>query len=111
MPAHSRLFPNCPLALIADAFDLLSAAVPTRCCAAGASRFAIALGSGFVIDPAGYVVTNNHVVANAQKVNVTSLHEQGSHPTRARALSLMVLGGCPDRRRPQGMAFPHRARS
>ena len=31
----------------------------------------MALGSGFVIDPAGYVVTNNHVVANAQKVNVT----------------------------------------
>lgn len=31
----------------------------------------VALGSGFVIDPAGYVVTNNHVVANAQKVTVT----------------------------------------
>jgi hypothetical protein len=31
----------------------------------------MALGSGFVIDPAGYVVANNHVVANAQKVNVT----------------------------------------
>jgi len=31
----------------------------------------MALGSGFVIDPAGYVVTNNHVVANAQKVTVT----------------------------------------
>jgi serine protease Do len=30
----------------------------------------VALGSGFVIDPAGYVVTNNHVVANAQKVTV-----------------------------------------
>src|SRR5215469_2553053 len=31
----------------------------------------IALGSGFVIDPTGYVVTNNHVVANAEKVTVT----------------------------------------
>ncbi len=30
----------------------------------------IALGSGFIIDPAGYVVTNNHVVANADKVTV-----------------------------------------
>src|SRR5262249_36815548 len=30
-----------------------------------------ALGSGFVIDPSGYVVTNNHVVANAEKVTVT----------------------------------------
>jgi serine protease Do len=31
----------------------------------------VALGSGFVIDPTGYVVTNNHVVANAEKVTVT----------------------------------------
>jgi serine protease Do len=28
-------------------------------------------GSGFVIDPAGYVVTNNHVVGNASKVVVS----------------------------------------
>jgi len=31
----------------------------------------VALGSGFVIDPRGYIVTNNHVVANAEKVTVT----------------------------------------
>src|SRR5438067_3397427 len=31
----------------------------------------IALGSGFIIDPAGYVVTNNHVVGEAAKVEVT----------------------------------------
>lgn len=30
----------------------------------------MALGSGFVIDPQGYIVTNNHVVANAEKVTV-----------------------------------------
>jgi serine protease Do len=30
----------------------------------------MALGSGFVIDPSGYIVTNNHVVANAEKVTV-----------------------------------------
>ncbi|HEV2548327.1 MAG TPA: DegQ family serine endoprotease [Stellaceae bacterium] len=34
----------------------------------GAQR--LALGSGFIIDPAGYVVTNGHVVANADKVTV-----------------------------------------
>jgi serine protease Do len=31
----------------------------------------IALGSGFIIDPSGYVVTNNHVVGNAGKVEIT----------------------------------------
>jgi serine protease Do len=33
-------------------------------------RKARALGSGFVIDPTGYIVTNNHVVADADKVTV-----------------------------------------
>ena len=31
----------------------------------------IALGSGFIIDPSGYVVTNSHVVGDAGKVEVT----------------------------------------
>jgi serine protease Do len=30
----------------------------------------IALGSGFIIDPSGYIVTNNHVVGEAAKVQV-----------------------------------------
>ncbi|HTI87387.1 MAG TPA: DegQ family serine endoprotease [Alphaproteobacteria bacterium] len=30
-----------------------------------------ALGSGFVIDPSGYIVTNNHVVGKADKITVT----------------------------------------
>ncbi len=30
----------------------------------------MALGSGFIIGPAGSIVTNNHVVANADKVTV-----------------------------------------
>jgi serine protease Do len=30
----------------------------------------VALGSGFIVDPRGYVVTNNHVIGNADKVEV-----------------------------------------
>ncbi len=35
-----------------------------------APRHATALGSGFIIDPAGYVVTNNHVVDHASEVTI-----------------------------------------
>jgi serine protease Do len=38
---------------------------------AGRRREAQAFGSGFVIDPAGYVVTNNHVVEGAGEIKVT----------------------------------------
>jgi serine protease Do len=37
-------------------------------------RKATSLGSGFVIDPAGYIVTNNHVIADADEINVI-LHD------------------------------------
>jgi serine protease Do len=45
----------------------------------GAHR--LALGSGFIIDPSGYVVTNNHVVANADKV-VVVLQDDTRHPAK-----------------------------
>jgi serine protease Do len=37
-----------------------------------------AMGSGFIVDPEGYVVTNNHVVANAGEITVI-LHDGSSH--------------------------------
>jgi serine protease Do len=37
----------------------------------GGQAHRIALGSGFIIDPSGVVVTNSHVVGNAGKVEVT----------------------------------------
>ena len=41
----------------------------------------VALGSGFIIDPEGYVVTNNHVVQNADKVTVV-LQDGTKHPAK-----------------------------
>ncbi len=34
-------------------------------------RPAVSLGSGFIIDPSGVVVTNNHVIDNAEEITVT----------------------------------------
>ena len=41
----------------------------------------MALGSGFIIDPDGYIVTNNHVVGNAAKVTVT-LQDNSKHEAK-----------------------------
>ncbi|QHI95948.1 Do family serine endopeptidase [Aristophania vespae] len=40
-----------------------------------------ALGSGFIIDPSGIVVTNNHVIDNADQVSVT-LHDGTELPAK-----------------------------
>ncbi|MBP2295053.1 DegQ family serine endoprotease [Azospirillum rugosum] len=47
----------------------------------------MSLGSGFIIDPAGYVVTNNHVVEGADKVEITL--------TDKRKLSAKIVGTDP----------------
>ncbi|HTV88511.1 MAG TPA: DegQ family serine endoprotease, partial [Stellaceae bacterium] len=41
----------------------------------------MALGSGFIIDPSGYVVTNNHVVKGAHKITVI-LQDGSRHPAK-----------------------------
>ncbi len=38
-------------------------------------------GSGFIVDPAGYIVTNNHVVDHAQKIMVT-LDDGTTYPAK-----------------------------
>ena len=37
----------------------------------GGGGRAVALGSGFIIDPAGFIVTNNHVIEGADEISVT----------------------------------------
>jgi serine protease Do len=47
----------------------------------GGQAHRIALGSGFIIDPSGYVVTNSHVVGDASKVEVT-LQDDIKYPAK-----------------------------
>ena len=47
----------------------------------GGQSHRIALGSGFIIDASGYVVTNSHVVGNASKVEVT-LQDDSKYPAK-----------------------------
>src|SRR5438552_3680503 len=47
----------------------------------GGQAHRIALGSGFIIDPSGYVVTNSHVVGDASKVEVT-LQDDNKYPAK-----------------------------
>jgi serine protease Do len=44
-------------------------------------RKATALGSGFIIDPAGYIVTNNHVIESATQIQVTT-NDGVDHPAK-----------------------------
>ena len=41
-----------------------------------------ALGSGFIVDPRGYIVTNNHVVDKADKINVRLSTDPENDPGR-----------------------------
>ncbi len=44
-------------------------------------RRATSLGSGFIIDPSGYVVTNNHVIENADEIKVVT-HDNRELPAK-----------------------------
>jgi serine protease Do len=47
----------------------------------GGGKTLMALGSGFIVDPSGYIVTNNHVVDHATKVTVI-LQDHSRHTAR-----------------------------
>lgn len=66
-----------------------------------APRELTALGSGFIIDPAGYVVTNNHVVAEADDIKVilqddTELHAEIVGRDPRTDLALLKVEGAGD---------------
>ncbi len=44
-------------------------------------RHVTSLGSGFIIDPAGFIVTNNHVIENSDQITVT-LYDGSSLPAK-----------------------------
>ncbi len=44
-------------------------------------RRTTSLGSGFIIDPSGYVVTNNHVISEADEITVV-LHDERQFPAK-----------------------------
>ncbi|MGD8627175.1 MAG: trypsin-like peptidase domain-containing protein [Anaerolineae bacterium] len=58
--------------LVIDVYDRLGPAVV---CITAPQRFGECIGSGFVIDSAGYVVTNNHVATAAPELLVTLADE------------------------------------
>ena len=47
----------------------------------GQPRHVTSLGSGFIIDPSGFIVTNNHVIEDSDQVTVT-LNDGSSLPAR-----------------------------
>ena len=68
-------------------------------------RPAVSLGSGFIIDPSGIVVTNNHVIDNADEITVT-LNDGREFTAKVRGrdretdLAVLELDGA-------GARFPH----
>lgn len=45
------------------------------------------LGSGFVIDPTGIILTNNHVVADADSIKITFTEDPSETPTDAKIIA------------------------
>ena len=78
----------------------------------GRPRETVGAGSGFVIEPSGFVVTNNHVVGSASRV-VVSLQDGSEHPARVARLPgpPLAQARAPGLARPRRRARPPPART
>ncbi len=80
-----------------------SQSIPQTAFSAPTSPEARSLGSGFIIDPSGFVVTNGHVIENADTITVT-LEDGEEYPATLRGVDretdLAVLKIQSDRRFP-----------
>ena len=54
-------------------------------------RTAIGQGSGFVIHPEGYVVTNNHVIAGEHEISITLFDEGGKEMKRVQFNNVRIV--------------------
>ncbi|MBN8530568.1 MAG: DegQ family serine endoprotease [Alphaproteobacteria bacterium] len=76
--------PGSPLEEFRDFFEQFRQGMPEDGEGGANSREVFSLGSGFIIDPSGIVVTNNHVIAEAEEIKVI-FHD-------GRKLSATVVG-------------------
>ncbi|MGI9406791.1 MAG: Do family serine endopeptidase [Hyphomicrobiaceae bacterium] len=67
----SRGIPNLPKGHPLEEFFKRFGGQPPQGGGTGPKRPSLAQGSGFIISPDGYVVTNNHVIDNASKISVS----------------------------------------
>ncbi|MBY0430952.1 MAG: hypothetical protein K2Q10_07135 [Rhodospirillales bacterium] len=84
-PPPGRTLPQLP-----PPFDELFPEAPPGDGQDGARRGSQALGSGFLIDASGYVVTNNHVVEGAESISLI-LHDEWVISSRAASCMGTVL--------------------
>jgi serine protease Do len=71
-------------------------------------RRATSLGSGFIIDPAGYIVTNNHVIQDADEISI-KLHDEAVYTAtvvgRDAKIDLALLKIDPGKKQLPAVAF------
>jgi serine protease Do len=67
-----------------------------RCSAAVVEvRTSIGLGSGFIINPEGYVVTNDHVIAGEYKITITVFQQKGRDLEKVQLSDVRVVATNP----------------